>query len=282
MFLVDNLLGGPGKAAMFVLKEIARKAQEDWLDDDAVKQELQEIYALVEAGKISSQEFEARECRLLERLEQIARAKFNDKWGPADAPAVIEASLSAEPLPMMTNDAPLLIEAAPVIERTSVMETPWLLDDPPVIDARPENPGSAGEAMPIAAPAPPRIQSPAPAPPPHWVAPAAAAPPAPLAPPALPAPSALVAPPAPPTRLSIGQVFESTARALALLNLKVSVITSVAPEDDGWRVTAELVERRGVPDTNDLIGVYELRLDATGTVTRYERTRLRRRGDLGR
>jgi hypothetical protein len=82
--------------------------------------------------------------------------------------------------------------------------------------------------------------------------------------------------------LSIGQVVESTSRALSLLNLKLSVITSVAPEDGGWRVTAELVERRGVPDTNDLIGVYELRLDGSGTVTKYERTRLRRRGDLGR
>jgi len=77
-------------------------------------------------------------------------------------------------------------------------------------------------------------------------------------------------------------VVESAQRALALLNLKVSVISSVSPEDNGWHVTAELVERRGVPDSNDQIGVYELRLDATGTVTRYERTRLRRRGDLGR
>ena len=81
--------------------------------------------------------------------------------------------------------------------------------------------------------------------------------------------------------LSIAQVFESTARALALLNLKVSVITSVAPDEGGWRVCADLVERRGIPDTNDLIGVYELRLDAAGNVLRYERTRLRRRGDLG-
>jgi hypothetical protein len=63
--------------------------------------------------------------------------------------------------------------------------------------------------------------------------------------------------------------------------LRVSVITSVAPDEGGWRVTAELVERRGIPDTNDLIGVYELRLDAAGEVLRYERTRLRRRGDLG-
>jgi hypothetical protein len=81
--------------------------------------------------------------------------------------------------------------------------------------------------------------------------------------------------------LNIAQVVESAKSALALLNLKVSVIASVSPEDGGWRVIAELVERRGVPDTNDQIGVYELHLDAAGSVLRYERTRLRRRGDLG-
>jgi hypothetical protein len=82
--------------------------------------------------------------------------------------------------------------------------------------------------------------------------------------------------------LSIGQVIQSASRALAFLNLKVSAITSVSPCEDGWRVTAELVERRGVPDSSDLIGVYELRLDTAGNVMRYERTRMRRRSDLGR
>src|SRR5918993_2688031 len=192
MFLVDNLLGGPGQAAMFVLKEIARKAQEDWLDDDAVKQELQEIYALAEAGKISSQEFEARECNLLERLEQIARSKYNDKWGQSDAP-VIEAEVRVQPLPMMTNAAPLLIEAAPVIERTSDMETPWLIDDPPVIEARAAMPASARETMPRRPPPP--VPSPAPAPPPRSVAPAAVPPPATAAPPAIAAPRATAEPP---------------------------------------------------------------------------------------
>ena len=203
---------------MLVFQELARKAQEDWLDDDAIKKELQEIYALAEAGKISSQDFEARECRLLERLEQIARAKFNDKWGQAEA------------------SGPLLIDASPVIDAIPVVVTTPMIETPP--------------------PIPPSLP-----------------PPPPLAPPA---------PPAPPAMLSIGQVVESTTRALALLNLKLSVVTSVSPDDGGWHVTAELVERRGVPDTNDLIGVYELRLDSAGSVTRYERTRLRRRGDIGR
>ena len=101
-----------------------------------------------------------------------------------------------------------------------------------------------------------------------------------------PPPTPAAAPAPPPSSpaqaaLSITQVVQASQRALTLLNLKLSVITSVAPEDGGWRVTAEMVERRGVPDTNDLIGIYDVRLDAAGNVTRYERTRMRRRGEIG-
>ena len=114
MFLVDDLLLGPGKGAMLVFQELARKAQEDWLDDDAIKQELQEAYALVEAGKISSQEFEARECRLLERLEQIARLKFAEKWGHEEPAMLIEAQAGTDSLPVITAE-PVVIDT-PVIE----------------------------------------------------------------------------------------------------------------------------------------------------------------------
>jgi Gas vesicle synthesis protein GvpO len=87
-------------------------------------------------------------------------------------------------------------------------------------------------------------------------------------------------PPAYAGQLTMAQVIDSASRAIVMLNRRLSAITSVAPGDDGWRVMVELVERRGVPDTNDLLGVYELRLDPHGNVMRYERIRLRRRGDL--
>jgi len=67
---------------------------------------------------------------------------------------------------------------------------------------------------------------------------------------------------------------------LGITRLKVSSIISAAKADDGWRVAVELVERAAVPDTGDLLGIYEVQLSHTGDVTRYERTRLRRRNDL--
>lgn len=215
MFVLDNLLLGPGKAALFMFEELARKAQEDWLDDEAVKRELQEIYGLVESGQISSQEFDAREGKLLERLEQIAQAKSQDAGDPAPA------------------DQPTQPQFEVVQAVKQVL--------PPL---PPEQP------RPVAQPA---------------------APPPPVARPPLTGGS-----------LTINQVVDSAMQAFALLNLKLSVVTSVAPSEDGWRVTAEFVERKGVPDTNDSLGLYEVRLDPAGNVLRYERTRLRRRGDLGR
>jgi hypothetical protein len=82
--------------------------------------------------------------------------------------------------------------------------------------------------------------------------------------------------------MSISQVIDSAMRGLSVLRMKVSALTSVARDEEGWRVTAELVERRGVPDTSDLLGIYELRLDEAGNIMRYERTRMRRRCDLSR
>ena len=71
-------------------------------------------------------------------------------------------------------------------------------------------------------------------------------------------------------------------QALSVTRLKASSVTSVVSADDGWRVSVELVERKAVPDTNDLLGVYEVHVNPAGIVTRYERTRVRRRNDLTR
>lgn len=80
--------------------------------------------------------------------------------------------------------------------------------------------------------------------------------------------------------LPISAVIDSAVRAISILKLKLSSVISVTRAEDGWRVAMELVERAGVPDTSDVLGVYELRLDGAGNVVAYERTRMRRRCDL--
>jgi hypothetical protein len=42
--------------------------------------------------------------------------------------------------------------------------------------------------------------------------------------------------------------------------------------DDGWRVGVEVVESRRIPDTSDILAVYETELDARGNLLSYRRT----------
>jgi hypothetical protein len=430
MLLLDSILAAPGKAVVALFQELAKKAQEEFLDDDVVKKELQEIYALVEGGRISDSEFESRESLLLARLEEIARVKFGIAAGQAALPAadgsVIEDGAGEEPAFIEVEEPGLIVQQGMVVRPLTtppvIAEPPLRLPDglsaqaivealvaaragatdwpqepprmellpwsaveaaappqiaptiaapapatvavaadsgqfftapapatPPVaampsappFDSRFADPLAQGRAF--AAPAPvPAIAAPifdAPPPAPFFAAPApatppvaampsgppfdsrfadplaqgrafAAPPPAPAiappvfdAPPPAPvfaAPPAVAAPvdsrfadplaqgspaaaPAPaPVRLNLGQVVEAALGGLSVLKLKVSSVTSVNRAGDGWQVVVEVLERRGVPDTSDLLGVYELHLDEAGNILRYERTRIRRRCDLGR
>jgi hypothetical protein len=85
----------------------------------------------------------------------------------------------------------------------------------------------------------------------------------------------------PPARLTPPQVVECALRGLVMLKMKVSAVTAVTRVANGWHVVAELIESRAVPDTSDLLGVYEVELDEGGNVLGYVRTRMRRRCDLG-
>ena len=300
MFLVDDLLTAPGKAVYFLLAELARKAQEEWLDDGAVKKELQEINALLESGRISEDEFENREVKLVERLQQIAMARLQEATMPEGNPAAVFDVTSAADATVTPQIAARPAATVPADDRpsfSSIAETLGPLLE--MVGARYQEQGRRVETglrvQPLddlAAACPSFGLTPSPAaasaalptaPPLAASAVAAAMPPSPPPPPPVadPAPRSSVPLPRPPAgALPIHQVVAAALDGLAMLRLKVSAVTSVSRAEDGWRVTAELVERRGVPDSSDLLGIYELRLDEAGNVLQWERTRLRRRCDL--
>lgn len=58
------------------------------------------------------------------------------------------------------------------------------------------------------------------------------------------------------------------------------IIKVEAATESGWRTVVEVVERSAVPDTQDIIGRYEITLDPTGSVTGYELLERYRRGDM--
>lgn len=64
-----------------------------------------------------------------------------------------------------------------------------------------------------------------------------------------------------------------------LTKLELVGLRGLSQDAGKWRVTLEMVEKRCVPDAQDLLGIYEVTIDEQGTIINLERTTLRRRGD---
>ena len=56
-------------------------------------------------------------------------------------------------------------------------------------------------------------------------------------------------------------------------------VTNLSKREDGWTVSIEVVERKGIPDTMDILGLYEIILNDEGDLMSLERKKLRKRGD---
>ena len=66
----------------------------------------------------------------------------------------------------------------------------------------------------------------------------------------------------------------------SLLGLETSSVIGADKTEDEWHVMIELIERKAVPDTQDLLGEYEVLLDNEGHMMSYHRKGIRRRMDL--
>ena len=77
--------------------------------------------------------------------------------------------------------------------------------------------------------------------------------------------------------LAVRETVQSTAGRL--IGHEFDGVSEISPTDDGWRAVVEVVERRAVPDTQDIIGRYEIELDTDATVHGYRRLDRYRRGD---
>lgn len=64
------------------------------------------------------------------------------------------------------------------------------------------------------------------------------------------------------------------------LNKKPESVISVSKEGEEWKVLTEVLERRAVPNTQDILGRYELRLDGKGELLGYKQVMTKRRADL--
>jgi len=74
-------------------------------------------------------------------------------------------------------------------------------------------------------------------------------------------------------RRAAQQVAEFTGRS-------PECVVSIDREDGGWQVGVEVVEIRRIPDTQDILAIYEVRVDQGGDLLSYRRTRRYARGEL--
>ena len=56
-------------------------------------------------------------------------------------------------------------------------------------------------------------------------------------------------------------------------------VTGLSKTEEGWSILLEALERKAIPDTMDVLGLYELRLDNDGHLLSLDRRKLRKRGE---
>jgi len=64
-----------------------------------------------------------------------------------------------------------------------------------------------------------------------------------------------------------------------LSKIPVDGVTGLSKMEEKWVVSLEASERSAIPDTMDVLGLYEVRLDSEGNLLGFERKKLRKRGE---
>jgi hypothetical protein len=76
------------------------------------------------------------------------------------------------------------------------------------------------------------------------------------------------------------EVIQLAKRILhELTGLDISSVVRAEKEDDGWVVQLEVVEKHSIPDSMDILALYETRLDAEGNMREFKRISMRKRID---
>jgi hypothetical protein len=86
-----------------------------------------------------------------------------------------------------------------------------------------------------------------------------------------------------PRRKKTASVIAASAaeQLLELTGKEAEGVTGLERTDDGWKVQVEVVEVRRIPDTTDVLALYEVEVDTDGDMTGYYRVRRYARGVPG-
>lgn len=82
------------------------------------------------------------------------------------------------------------------------------------------------------------------------------------------------------TGKNIGTLIEQARTELGkLTGLKVSSTVGATKDEKGWRIAVELLEKESIPNSMDVLALYEALLDEEGSLLSLERKGMRKRMD---
>ena len=73
MLLIDDLLLMPISGFKFIMRTLAKVAEEQYTDDGPIKQRLLELQLALDAGDISEDEYVKQEAQIIRQLREIER-----------------------------------------------------------------------------------------------------------------------------------------------------------------------------------------------------------------
>ena len=80
--------------------------------------------------------------------------------------------------------------------------------------------------------------------------------------------------------MNANEVVEKAQQEFVRLGKKpADGVTGLSKTEEGWAVLLEAIERKAIPDTMDILGLYELHLDNEGNLLDLTRKKLRKRGE---
>ena len=78
--------------------------------------------------------------------------------------------------------------------------------------------------------------------------------------------------------LTISKLIEKTREELSkVTGLELGSTVGAAKEEEGWRVSVEMVEKHSLPDQMDILANYEALIDDEGNLISFNRKGLRKR-----
>ena len=80
--------------------------------------------------------------------------------------------------------------------------------------------------------------------------------------------------------MNANEVVEKAQQEFVRLGKKpADGVSGLSKTEEGWAVLLEALERKAIPDTMDILGLYELHLDNEGNLLDLTRKKLRKRGE---